>query len=1068
MVKANVTRAEENNTYYIKDIFTFGLSTSNDENSIRTSAPTRLMSATAITSIGDSSVQLTHLKSFKQEKNNWSAPLSLDNPITFTHDSKLLFRLEQIQHTTASDIETWTVEFVFPNGTSQMFPSISWHKSFQGKESCFVWGGQHILAENTTHLDFFDGWIEDTRRNNGQPGTWRINLIHETTLLGTVTMTRRVGVDPESIVFGPTFNQGSYGDYNNEAHHMDNACRNPGDKSSHICDKKKYPNERNTTIRNTGCALTSCCTMLNFYGIDVTPIQLNAWLKANKGYLPVGNIDWTRVAEYARSNGIELRFNGVIPLSQLEYNLCWYGPQVVGVKNNHHWVCLYGKDTDNRWVIQDPSGGQKIPITSKYSGISTSIKGFSLLNIPYTPLPGLTIVMNSPAEMLIVDDQGRRAGFDPITGQSYNEIPNAFYYTEGYTDEETGEEIDHITKFLYLDDLNSSKYILKVTGTDTGTYDLFFRGYQTDDKLTDKAFDKIETAPNLVHTYELRFNGAPDSEIQVEGGPPNTPDITPPVTVADYPSHWVNQNVTVTLAATDNKSGVKETNYRVNGEPWLKGTQIQIVHEGTHTIEFYSTDFAENVEQTNTISVTIDKTIPQTNASFQGEKLPDGSYKSAVTVTLNAIDNASGIKGIYYKVNIGDTDTLYTKPIVLNNEGENNLWIYAVDNASNQEITKHFKINILKTSDITPPVTVAQYPSNWMNQDINVTLSATDDKSGVKNTFYRINNGNWQIGNSILLTDEGFHNIDFHSIDYDNNVELTKTTTVKIDKNPPLTNINIKGVQLSDGSYRSPVTVSLSSLDNLSGVKVIYYRSFSQTIDTIYNEPFYIDAEGEHNLIIYAIDNAGNQELIQNIKIVVVKMEQKNTYSLLCNQFTLYGNIFGDKLYVNGSINIYGNSQVNFVGTTKESFTITGQVNNNETITNGLEHAIPQPDWNSLSTVTIVDNRTFYDSPTLSNRRFDGSLFTSGSAKFSGIIVVNGDLTLNGNVILDNACIICSGKITVNSSINGTGLVYAGSGLTIWGNAHISGAVIVNGQVVLSGSQTFLDGDINEYLKWFK
>jgi hypothetical protein len=148
----------------------------------------------------------------------------------------------------------------------------------------------------------------------------------------------RVGCDTNSIVSGTTYNQGSYGDRTNELHHMDSACRNKGDKVSHTCNKTLYPNEYNTTIRNTGCALTSCCIMLNFYGIEVTPPELNAWLKNNDGYRGVGDIDWGKVAQYARENNVNLNFDNVISSNILTSYLCKYGPQVVGVKNNHHWV----------------------------------------------------------------------------------------------------------------------------------------------------------------------------------------------------------------------------------------------------------------------------------------------------------------------------------------------------------------------------------------------------------------------------------------------------------------------------------------------------------------------------------------------------------------------------------------------------------------------------------------------------------------------------------------------------------------------------------------------------------
>lgn len=70
------------------------------------------MDATDAVTIGDASVTMTYVKSFKQEKNQWSAPLPLDSPMSYTHDSKLLFHLNSIKHTNGLATESWTVEFI--------------------------------------------------------------------------------------------------------------------------------------------------------------------------------------------------------------------------------------------------------------------------------------------------------------------------------------------------------------------------------------------------------------------------------------------------------------------------------------------------------------------------------------------------------------------------------------------------------------------------------------------------------------------------------------------------------------------------------------------------------------------------------------------------------------------------------------------------------------------------------------------------------------------------------------------------------------------------------------------
>ncbi len=82
-------------------------------------------------------------------------------------------------------------------------------------------------------------------------------------------------------------------------------------------------------------------------------------------------------------------------------------------------------------------------------------------------------------------------------------------------------------------------------------------------------------------------------------------DNQPPVTTANVTVLNKLGQEEVTLAATDNLSGVARTQYRVNGGPWASGTAIPLLVNGTFTIQFRSTDVAGNVEPTQSITVKV-------------------------------------------------------------------------------------------------------------------------------------------------------------------------------------------------------------------------------------------------------------------------------------------------------------------------------------------------------------------------------------------------------------------------------------------------------------------------------
>ncbi len=80
---------------------------------------------------------------------------------------------------------------------------------------------------------------------------------------------------------------------------------------------------------------------------------------------------------------------------------------------------------------------------------------------------------------------------------------------------------------------------------------------------------------------------------------------------------WYTSDVTVSLSATDGSGvGVKATSYSLDNSPWQtydSASPIVIMTEGIHTLQFYSTDFFGNKEETRTLILKIDKTAPTVN-----------------------------------------------------------------------------------------------------------------------------------------------------------------------------------------------------------------------------------------------------------------------------------------------------------------------------------------------------------------------------------------------------------------------------------------------------------------------
>jgi len=65
-----------------------------------------------------------------------------------------------------------------------------------------------------------------------------------------------------------------------------------------------------------------------------------------------------------------------------------------------------------------------------------------------------------------------------------------------------------------------------------------------------------------------------------------------------------------------------------------------------------------------------------------------------------------------------------------------------------------------------------------------VSLKASDDKSGVRASYYRINGGKMTAGTSFTFTRLGFNTVEFYSVDMAGNVEAVRRQTVLVNNRP--------------------------------------------------------------------------------------------------------------------------------------------------------------------------------------------------------------------------------------------------------------------------------------------
>ena len=205
-------------------------------------------------------------------------------------------------------------------------------------------------------------------------------------------------------------------------------------------------------------------------------------------------------------------------------------------------------------------------------------------------------------ELLLIDSQGKRVGYDAINRKIVEEIPESSYVDEVVTNLE-GEDSSSI-KSLEVLTPPKNKYILYVIGINTGTYVVNIRGKNKNSEETvfissgtisageiKKIFiDYTPEVGGITHIFE--DNTPPVTEIEV-GGPK----------FEVFGVNYISKSTKICFNSTDpivaeGASGVKYTEYRIDNSSWVVYTgTFTIFKEGQHIIEYRSIDNASNVEE---------------------------------------------------------------------------------------------------------------------------------------------------------------------------------------------------------------------------------------------------------------------------------------------------------------------------------------------------------------------------------------------------------------------------------------------------------------------------------------
>lgn len=253
--------------------------------------------------------------------------------------------------------------------------------------------------------------------------------------------------------------------------------------------------------------------------------------------------------------------------------------------------------------------------------------------------------------------------------------------------------------------------------------------------------------------------------------------VAPVSSTSTIPAGWTSSEVTVTLAATDDRSGVDAVRHSLDSGAETTFSAPFSVGNGVHELTWRAVDAAGNLEDLHTATIRVDTSEPHTSNDFDGLW-----HRVPVTIGLLGTDGESGVSSTDYRLD-GGPATPYAGLIPLSAEGTTIVEYWSTDAVGNVEQTHALPVRL----DYTPPSTNATgVPAGVAPGDVSVVLDADDGASGVSATLYRVGGGEVRPytadQRAIVVGKDGTTTVEYWSTDVAGNIEATHSVTVRISR----------------------------------------------------------------------------------------------------------------------------------------------------------------------------------------------------------------------------------------------------------------------------------------------
>ncbi len=266
----------------------------------------------------------------------------------------------------------------------------------------------------------------------------------------------------------------------------------------------------------------------------------------------------------------------------------------------------------------------------------------------------------------------------------------------------------------------------------------------------------------------------------------------------------------IVIEATDDKSGVAM--YAISNESldtdekkadlnWKTSNEFSVASGSTNY--FYVKDNAGNISEAKEVSLKADDVAPEVK---KAEPSTTKDTSSPITYTVTASDNLSGIKSYAISDTYGEKsakDLTWQSKNTFEISDCKKHYIYALD-GTGVNVSAPFEIEADNFNDSEPVIDdINPDITAWTNKNVTVTVTGHSKNTAGKSfdiVQYKIDNGEWNTGNTFTITDSKEHK--FYVKDSSEKTSKAKLFTAK--------NYDAKSPELNDkdaeGNTVKPIT----------------------------------------------------------------------------------------------------------------------------------------------------------------------------------------------------------------------------------------------------------------------